>query len=172
LILFDVLDGSERTFIDSLVRFVKAGVGWATNRSIGVDLMAKRMKLSVLGVTMVTPALIAGNATAHSVPPPQTLDQAGTPFEPDVIAAQARLKSGIFELTPAEKLQIAGFRVPLFQPSASLVQPSEKLAGNHTACVYSCSTNCHIKAHNRAHAKGKPAGAPPSSAKCPNARPH
>jgi hypothetical protein len=93
----------------------------------GEILVSKKSKLSLLGVTLVTPALTAGAASASV--PRAAIEQARVADHATLAAA--RLKSEMLNIAPAAKLRIAGDRVPMTSLSGlSRDNSSAKVAGN------------------------------------------
>jgi hypothetical protein len=76
--------------------------------------MKKGSRLSLLGVTVITPALTAGNGSLSASVPAANNQQSGA-LDAEAAAAETRLKAEMIGLGLAEKLEIAGARVPLLQ---------------------------------------------------------
>ena len=90
-------------------------------------------KPNLLGVTVLTPALIGSEAHAGVARPSAVVAVDG--------AALARLKAGMLALEPAAKLELAADRLPANTTTTTTT--------THTGVQTASTTNCHTQHHNR-----------------------
>jgi hypothetical protein len=110
--------------------------------------MAKKSRLPLIGVTLVTPALMTAGALQASVAPVSSFQQPSLAASKSNIAAQARLKVEILSLGREEKLRIAGNRIQL----ASMVRTASK--GGVCPTNHGCATLSINAGGARAHLQG------------------
>jgi hypothetical protein len=112
--------------------------------------MAKHSRLSLLGVTLVTPVLTAANSPASALVLPTNTQQADRAGDPDAAATSSRLKAEILALTPSQKLGIAGDRVPLLQVRTVEPYSDILLAGVHRPTpVIACGTSVMLNQQSK-----------------------
>lgn len=119
--------------------------------------MARTRNLSLLGAALVTPALVANEQPA-SATIANTGPSAG--IEARDVGAEAKLKSAILAIAPAERLDIAGDRVELI----SLTE-SDALAPGRPENLRAAGA-MRVAASSRRTKTTQ--GCPPNSSKCSN----